>query len=139
MKFYKLLIFFMLCCLWTPIVSVAQDNAKTYAYRLSLMHSRYLYPEEAMLDEFLEPPRSTIAEFEWILQTLKNRCVNSEKEIADNIVEAWRITRQWDHLSLTLLDTARQLMLTTKNINLFGPHKINFRSTTSYWLIQNQP
>jgi len=107
----------------------------TFAYKMALMHYRSEHAEEALLKKSLEPPQAIISEFQWILDTVKHRSLNTETEIADAIVTAWMKIRvgnpQW-----TLLKTARALSLNARNVRLFGREKVDFQITSQYWLTQ---
>ncbi len=102
---------------------------------MALMHYRAEHAQEALLKKDLEPPQSIISEFQWILDTLKHRSLNSDKEIADTIVFSWMKIKNQDR-QWTLLKTARALALNARNMALFGRQKVDFRITSQYWLAQ---
>lgn len=128
----RLLIFILILC-W-PVNADAEIKG-TFAYKMAMMHYRSQHAEEALLNQDLEPPQSIISEFQWIMDTVKHRSLNTETEIADTIVLSWmkihNIDPEW-----TLLKTARALSQNARNIPLFGREKVDFRITSQYWLGQ---
>ena len=117
--------------------TVAEDILDTIAYKLAAMHTAALEPGNVLLKK-TKPADSVVSEFKWIMESLKSRCFNSEASIADTVVETWK-TATGKGYSLTLLDTARELLKMTRNTNLFGANKVNFKATTKYWLATNLP
>ena len=56
-------------------------------------HTRIIDPESALLNQAVQPSRATITEFYWIMESLRNRCINPENAIADTILETWQMVR----------------------------------------------
>ena len=131
--------------LWVSFVMVllvfsfayAQEVEDTIAYKLSVIHTKAIDPESALLNQSVQPSRATISEFYWIMESLRNRCINPENAIADTIVETWKMVRSQGY-AVSLLEIARQLSQTARNHYLFGDEKVNFRMTTAYWVKQFQ-
>ena len=117
--------------------SLAEDIKDTIAYKLSILHTKDQDPEAAMMNQAIEPSRATLTEFHWIVEALKNRCKNSETEIADSIVQTWQYVKSKGY-AISLLDIARDLSASARNKLLFGDQKVDFRRTTSYWIAQFQ-
>ena len=134
-KLLKLILFsvFLFCSHF----SFAEDIKETISYKLAVLHSKDLDPDSALFNQPIEPSRAVISEFHWILEGLKNRCINPENAIADTIVETWKFVKSQGYKA-TLLDISRQLSQTARNHVLFGDEKVNFRMTTAYWIKQFQ-
>ncbi len=114
----------------------AANILDSIAYKLAAMHTTALEPSQALLKKSIKPPDATVSEFKWIIESLRSRCFNTEIAIADTIVQSWKTATSQGY-SLTLLDTARQLLEMTHNTNLFGTAKVNFVATSKYWLTHN--
>lgn len=114
----------------------AQSGKESIAYKLAILYTREGKPEDALLNKPAMPAAAVVSEFQWILDSLKIRCLNPETAIADTIVENWTAVNKNGGKPIGLLETARELATTTKNINLFGKGKVNFRMTSNYWLKQ---
>jgi hypothetical protein len=120
-----------------PISAMAQED--TIAYKLATLNIKAENPENQLLGKPRKPEAAMVSEFQWILDTLKNRCLNPETAIADTLVETWTTANQLlnpQGKSLSLLDTSRQLLAVTRNTKIFGTKKVNFRMTSRYWLQQ---
>ena len=116
------------------VSAVFSDSGKdSIAYKLAMMHEREEKPEDFLLKKTIEPPSALVAEFQWIMDSLKTRCLNPETAIADTIVESWSALKATDR-PLSLLETARELASIAKNTNRFGNQKVNFRMTSQYWI-----
>ena len=113
--------------------AIAQDNL---AYKLAVLHTKAEEPEKVLLNKPIEPSRAILSEFEWILQSLHNRCLDPETTIANTIIETWYITKKRGS-KLSLLEVARALSQMTQNTNLFGRDKVSFRLTSKYWLTKH--
>lgn len=130
---------YVLCCVMLsfilsfPVRVWADRDEEGIAYKLALMHTRALAPEQYLIKKDLRPDRSTIAEFEWILQSLQSRCVNPEHALADTIVEIWKSINQAG-AKMSILDVARELANNARNTSAFGASKVNFRATSKVWL-----
>ena len=127
-------------CLWATLLSSPEafaDTKDTIAYKLAILHTKAEHPENELLGKSYQPQASTVAEFQWILDSLKTRCINPETAIADTIVENWNLLNKAPNKqkkSLSLLETARELLNTARNTRLFGTDKVNFRMTSQHWL-----
>ena len=128
-----------LLLLFTTSVLLAADVEDTIYYKLAFFHTKDLDPGCSFLKGPVEPDKATIAEFKWILGTLKNRCFESKNSIANTLMEAWHITKSWENQKISLLELARILTRVAGNRLLFGQSKVSFRATTNFWLSQNMP
>jgi len=130
----KILLFILaLTSLACSTVAVA-DQEESFAYKLAVLYVKNQNPEKVLLEGDIEPAPSIIYEFQWILDSMKNRCINNEETIAATIVEIWHKAQV--HKDINILETARTLSLNAKNTVLFGTKKVNFRLTSHYWLVQ---
>ncbi|MFH1360125.1 MAG: hypothetical protein ABIJ41_03705 [Candidatus Omnitrophota bacterium] len=134
--FLNLFICIWLCIFCHAPLSRAQEVQDTIAYKLAKIHTANENIQDVFLKNKIEPAPAIIAEFQWILSSLRNRCFNPENAIADTIMEAWQIMRNWGYTDMTLLDIARDLSQVANNKVLFGFGKVNFRTTTNFWLSQ---
>ena len=130
----RLKILFTVFFIGFSVSSVMAEVEDTFAYKLAVLHIKNEYPQKVLLEGKIEPPTSVIYEFQWILDGMKNRCNNTEEEIASTIVNTWVSVRP--HKDINILETARALSLTARNQSLFGTEKVNFRLTSKYWLAQ---
>ena len=113
------------------------DTKDTIAYKLAILYTQAEHPENELLGKPNKPQAATVAEFQWLLDSLETRCLNPETAIADTIVENWTLLNKVlnnQGKSLSLLETARELLTTARNTKLFGTAKVNFRMTSQYWL-----
>ena len=108
----------------------AEDLTEAIVCKLASLHSQGVNPMVAT------PDRATIVQFYGILQALKERCTNTETDIADTIVETWKLF-QSNGYKLTLLDVTQQLTTTAMNKVVFGDDKVDFRTTSGYWISQS--
>jgi len=126
--------------LWAALVFTSgafADTKDTIAYKLAILHTKAEHPENELLGKPYRPQASTVAEFQWILDSLETRCLNPETALADTIVENWTLHNKAfskQGKSLSLLETARELLTTARNTRVFGTEKVNFRMTSQYWL-----
>lgn len=116
----------------------AEEPNNTIAYKLAVIHTRTVNPDQILLKN-QEPPNSVISEFQWILDTIYQRSVNSMDDIATILVEAWQMVKKRGYRDATLLETAHTLSDFTRNNNLFGNGKVNFEKTTEYWILAYRP
>lgn len=135
MRFF--LIFILTLTVFLGVVSsrgtvLAQESL---AYQMALLHTKALNPGNRILKNEVQPTPAMISEFQWILDTLENRCLNPEQTIADTIVKTWLALRN-NRKPMPLLTVARELSRTARNTRKFGPYKVNFRMTSQYWLQQ---
>ena len=113
----------------------AEDLSEDFAYKLAVIHTQTADPENALLSETVAPSEAVVTEFHWIMETLKNRCLNPETAIADTIIATWQKAKKIGY-NKSLLELSRELSITARNYKLFGEEKVNFRMTSSYWLKQ---
>ena len=118
----------------TVYAEEAQDKLE---YKLAVLNAKAEDPQSALLNAAVEPNEAMVSEFHWILDGLKNRCLNPETTIADTMVQIWQ-TVKGRGARLSLLETARELSQTARNRVLFGDERVNFRMTSAYWLNQFQ-
>lgn len=122
----------------SPEFSLAAGK-DTIAYKLAVLYTKNENPTNVLLNKSIAPAPTTVAEFEWIIDSFKNRCLNPENAIADTIMESWSNANKFLNTkgeSISLLQTARELLVITKNTKLFGTEKVNLRMTSRYWLEQ---
>ena len=129
----KIFILILLCFFLSPTTGHTDTGEDSLAYKLALIHVRSLNPEDFLVKKNIQPPRATISEFEWILQSLESRCSNPDTALADTMVETWKAMTQKGS-TMTLLDVARELSSAARSTTLFGNQKVNFRVTSKVWL-----
>ena len=137
-KLFILLVIIGLCVLAVQASAAAKNTKETLAYKIAVLHTRAVNPEQLFSNTPIEPSDATIAEFQWILAELAQRCSNTKEEIASTIVSAWELikNRGYEH---TLLDTARALSSYARNTTLFGDEKVDFRKTSGAWTSTHMP
>jgi hypothetical protein len=111
----------------------AEPPEKQIAYKLAILHVRYLEGVQSFSSQNQTPSPAVISEFQWIMESLKNICLNPEQSIADTIMETWGSLRTQGY-QVTILETARELLKVTKSAALKDKGKVNFRMTSQYWL-----
>jgi len=79
----------------------------SYGYQLALMDARASNPQNVLLNKKITPSNASVREFEWVLETLRNRCRNSPDTVVKTMVEMWRVTQRRGY-SVTLLEFGRQ-------------------------------
>ncbi len=84
----------------------ADDNS--YGYQLALLNERAQNPEKVLMQKKITPTSASIREFEWILETLRNRCPNPQNVIITTLVESWRLVQRRGY-NVTLLQFSRQI------------------------------
>lgn len=85
----------------------ARAASESYGYQLALIDARAQNPQNVLLNKKITPTSANIREFEWILETLRNRCRNSPEATIRTLVEMWRITQRRGY-NVTLLEFSRQ-------------------------------
>ena len=115
----------------------AGDAQETYAYKLALLYTRQLNPTEALTNPSLNPERSTLTEFQWLLESLTNRCQGSEESITATLMQTWKYLKKSGQKP-DLLEMTRTLNKFTQDKKIFGFGKINFRQAANRWLIQQR-
>lgn len=91
---------------FAPIAAFAAEFS--YGYQLALLDERAQNPQKVLLQQKLAPANATIREFEWILETLRNRCLDPQNVIVTDLVKAWRTVQRNGH-KVTLLQFSRQI------------------------------
>jgi len=115
----------------TPCSAI--DTSTTIAYKLAQIQENNSHPEKYLMAKNSNPPNSLVTEFQWLLDSIKNRSINPENAIADTFVEVWSALKQLGS-RMTLIEVARELNRTAEKAATSGGKKINFRMTSSYWL-----
>ncbi|MFA5060259.1 MAG: hypothetical protein WC676_06485 [Candidatus Omnitrophota bacterium] len=133
-----LLITIGLCLSFSGLHTVIAGEEKTTAYQLALLHTKALFPEEAMMNPSLRPENAVITEFQWLLDSLSTRCINSQPEIVSIIISAWKLVRS-RHYDISLLDATRGLTRNALNKSKFGNTKVDFQKTSGMWTSQYKP
>ncbi len=128
--FLPVLLVFLLCRVERIDAEELQDK---FGYKLAVIHTQALQPPGVAVHP--TPSRDVITKFLTLLEILKARCTNSETEIADTIVATWKLMQKKGY-SLTLLQTAQELANTALNQVLFGDEKVDFKTTTAFWISQ---
>ena len=114
--------------------SSAEYTTEYFAEEMAILHIKDINPGDAFLGKEMKPSRSMIAEFKWILDSIKIRSLNPGETIANTIILTWTALNKAGH-TMTILDTARELLRISKNTKLFGSKRGNFRMTSEFWLI----
>ncbi len=84
------------------------DTAESYGYQLALIDARASNPKSVLLNKKISPSSAAVREFEWVLETLRSRCHNSQDTIVTTLVGSWRILERRGY-NVTLLEFSRQL------------------------------
>ena len=116
--------------------SFSRDAEETFAYKLALLYTRHLNPEEAIVNPSLVPERAILTEFQWLMDSLKNRCLDSENAIANTAIQTWQYLKKHGR-KFTLLDILRSLNKSSQETTLFGTGKVNFRAVANRWILEN--
>lgn len=82
--------------------------AESYGYQLALIDARASNPKSVLLNKKISPTSAAVREFEWVLETLRSRCHNSQDAIVTTLVGSWRIVERRGY-NVTLLTFSRQL------------------------------
>ncbi len=93
--------------LWAVTVS-AFAGENSYGYQLALLNERAQNPQKVLMQKKITPTSASIREFEWILETLRNRCPNPQNVIITTLVESWRIVQRRGY-TVSLLQFCRQI------------------------------
>ena len=113
--------------------TVTGEGKSSVAYQLATLHTKSLDPIKALTSPSLNPSPAILREFEWIMATLKDHCLDRESAIGQTVVETWRhLQRNGDQQSL--LDVARKLAWVVKNSGFYGKKKVNFSVISQYVL-----
>jgi hypothetical protein len=84
------------------------DTAESYGYQLALIDARASNPKSVLLNKKRSPSSAAVREVEWVLETLRSRCHNSQDAIVTTLVGSWRILERRGY-NVTLLEFSRQL------------------------------
>ncbi|MCC6759470.1 MAG: hypothetical protein IT395_07600 [Candidatus Omnitrophica bacterium] len=106
-KFSKISGLFLTALLVLSYVFPA-DAAESYGYQMALIDARANNPKSVLLNKKISPSSAAIREFEWVLETLRSRCHNSQDAIVTTLVGSWRIVERRGY-DVTLLEFSRQL------------------------------
>ena len=131
------LIIFVLPLFFQNEFSLAQDAPQDFSYKLAAINLKSSDPGNALLNPSVKPAEGIVTEFHWIMETLENNCLNSEKAIADTLIETWRKAKNIGYAG-SLLQLSRELSADARNYKLAGGEKVNFRMTSAHWLNQLQ-
>ena len=131
------LIIFILLLFFRNEFSIAQDLPEDFSYKLAVIHVKAADPENALLNPSAKPNQSIVTEFHWIMETLKNRCLNPETAIADTLIETWQRAKNIGYTG-SLLQISRELSVDARNYKRSSDEKVNFRMTSAHWLSQLQ-
>ncbi len=99
-------IFYLFLMLITP--QIAWADSSSIGYQLALIDERAQNPQKVLTQKKINPSDAAVREFEWILETLRNRCPDSQTVIVTSLVEAWRATQKRGY-KVTLLKFSRQI------------------------------
>lgn len=77
-------------------------------YQMALIDATAQNPKSVLLNRKITPADSAVREFEWIIETLRNRCRSSSSQIIMTLVESWR-TLQRSGQKVTLLEFSRKV------------------------------
>ncbi len=89
-----------------PLKAFASEVS--YGYQLALLDERSKNPQKVLMKKKLNPSDATVREFEWILETLRNRCRNPQSVIITTLVDSWRIVERRGY-NVTLLEFSRRM------------------------------
>ena len=89
-------------------VAPAFAITESYGYQLALIDARASNPRSVLLNKKISPSSAAVREFEWVLETLRSRCNNSQDAIVTGMVGSWRMVQRRGY-DLTLLEFSRQL------------------------------
>ena len=133
-------IFFLLIFHWAAGGWVSAEESQsledTIGYKLAIIHTQASDPESAVLGQPPKPSRETINKFLTLVEILRNRCSNSDTEIADTIVGAWKLLQKHGY-HLSLLQLTEELTTFARNRVLFGDDKVDFKQVAGTWLSQS--
>lgn len=111
----------------------------SYGYQLALLNERAQNPQKVLMQKKISPSSASVREFEWILETLRNRCYNSQNEIVSVLVNAWRAVQRRGY-DITLLEMSRQIS-DFSNLAFRGRHnqKMDFNKLVNKLIKDNYP
>ena len=133
-------IFLCLLLLTSGILGkAAATDQVTMGYQLAVLEEQALNPENVLLRKKIIPDNATIREFEWILETLRNKCNNPDDELVGILVKTWRSVQQRGY-HLTLLQYSRELA-SFSNIayQSYKNQKVDFQKVAFKWIKEKYP
>jgi hypothetical protein len=94
------------CLLTIPLIASADDFS--YGYQMAMLDERVQNPQDVLLHKEIKPDNATIREFEWILETFRNRCPNTPNIVVSALVQSWRVVQRRGY-DVTLLEFSREV------------------------------
>ena len=98
---------FLIILLLTISLS-ALASELSYGHQMALLDERAQNPQDVLLHKEIKPDNATIREFEWILETFRNRCPNPQKVVVTTLVESWRLVQRRGY-DVSLLEFSREV------------------------------
>lgn len=95
-----------LCFIAIAMTALADNSS--YGYQMAMLDKRVQNPQDVLLHKEIKPDNATIREFEWILETFRNRCPDPPKIVVSALVQSWRIVQKRGY-DVTLLEFSRQV------------------------------
>jgi len=123
----------ILLILWFFCLPGLGQAAENIAYQLAQIQTRSADAGQAFLKGSVTPDQAMVSEFQWLLDSMLNRCLNPAEAIASTMVQTWKALQQ-KQPQVTLLEVSRELCRIAKNTKIFGTNKVNFRMTSQFWL-----
>lgn len=119
-------------------ISVSAREGST-GYQLAVFHEQKLHPEKILTRETIRPSDATIREFEWIMETLRHRCKNTEQALVSVLVETWRIVQRRGY-DVSLLEYSRELA-SFSNIAFqsYRNQKVDLKKVALKWIKDKYP
>lgn len=132
------LVFVLVLTVMTPAAPILADE-DSVGYQLALIQERARYPEKQLTGQEIRLDNATVREFEWILETLANRCLNPPKDLPVILVTSWRITQRRGYKE-ELLEFCREVaryaaVASQEHRN----QKVNLETITLKWLKVKYP
>ncbi|MCB9757714.1 MAG: hypothetical protein H6753_04730 [Candidatus Omnitrophica bacterium] len=88
------------------LTALADDSS--YGYQMAMLDERTQNPQDVLLKKTINPDNATVREFEWILETFRNRCPNPPKTVVTALVQSWRLVQRRGY-DVTLLEFSREV------------------------------
>lgn len=99
--------FVLILGLLTIALTALADDL-SYGYQMAMLDERTQNPQDVLLKKTIKPDNATIREFEWILETFRNRCPNPPKIVVSALVQSWRLVQRRGY-DVTLLEFSREV------------------------------
>ena len=131
-------IIFVFIWLQSQYLLFAGETHHEIAYKLASVHTHALNPDKALFNSDAAPNNETVSQFEWLMDSMRNRCVNSDQQIVTTLMSAWNLVRSRGY-NISLLETLQALTTNALNKNLFGFQKVDFEKTSGYWTSHFKP